>query len=134
MNIKTFRPRQSTVLIKRIPLTKEDTGGIIIPGAEFGQYAFAVILEIGPGNATVSHSGIFKNDDGSDDVDTRFMGDTSDLAKGDLIILKVGTSGSPLRQEPKRDFTLPFTVAGEKVELIGEGMIIAVITKAEDSA
>lgn len=133
MNIKTFRPRQSTVLIKRIPLTKEDTGGIIIPGAEFGQYGFAVILEVGPGNACVSHTG-YTGGENEGDADTRYMGDTADLRKGDLIILKVGMASDPLSRNPaerqKRDFTLPFTVAGEKVELIGEGAIIAIITKS----
>jgi len=132
MNIATFRPRQSTVLIKRIPFTKEDTGGIHIPGAEFGTYGFAVILEVGPGNSCVSHVGMVANND------TRYMGDTADLKRGDLIILKIGMASDPLSRDPgkrqKRDFTLPFTVAGEKVELIGEGMIVAVITKEEDSA
>jgi len=126
MNIKTFRPRQSTVLIRRIKLKLEDTGGIHIPGAEFGQYAFAEIVRVGPGNASVSHVGTA--DDG---LDTRFMGDTADLKEGDLVILKVGTSGDPLQRQPKKDFTLPFTVDGEKLELIGEGMIIAVITREE---
>lgn len=136
MNIATFRPRQSTVLIRRIPFTKEDMGGIIIPGAEFGQYGFAEVIEVGPGNATVSHVGMLSDQREGEpvsDTDTRFMGDTSDLRKGDLIILKIGMKGDPLSRDPaaraNRDFTLPFTVAGEKVELIGEGMIVAVITK-----
>lgn len=132
MNIATFRPRQSTVLVRRLPIETKDTGGIIIPGAEFGQFAFAQIVAIGPGNATVSHMGRLHPDGRGDGNDTRFMGDTADLAVDDLVILKVGTSGNALQQQQKRDFTLPFTVAGEKVELVGEGMIVAVITKDEE--
>ncbi len=133
MKIKTFRPRGSTVLVKRIPLTKEDTGGIIIPGCEFGSYGFAEIREVGPGNAAVSHVGINVKGDGGD---TRFMGDTCDLAKGDLVIVKFGLKGDPLARDPaaraNRDFTLPYEIDGEKLELIGEGMIVAVITREEE--
>jgi len=130
MNIATFKPRGSMVLVRRLKVSKEDTGGIIIPGGEYGNYAFAVVLALGPGNATVSHVGLVHNLHGKP-ADTRYMGETADLTVGDLVVLKVGQNANPLRDIPRVDLSLPFTVGDEKVELVGEGMIVAIITKSE---
>ena len=132
MNIATFQPRGSHVLVRRLVMSKADTGGIIVPGNEYGNYAFAEVLALGPGNACVSHSGVFE--DGGDGEDTRFMGDTADLKIGDTVIMTTGQSANPLKGQKRVDYTLPFTVGGEKVELIGEGMIMAIITKTEETA
>lgn len=119
MNIDTFQPRGPLILVKRIKLDKDDFGGIIVPGNEYGNYAFATVLAIGPGNACVSHSGY-----------GRYMAETRDLTIGDMVIMKTGSNENRLTGQSRVDMGLPFTVAGEKVELIGEGAIIAIITKS----
>lgn len=132
MNIETFQPRGSTVLVRRVKLTKEDTGGIIVPGNEYGNYAFAEVIAKGPGNATVSHVGDIN--DQYTGADTRYMGETADLSIGDLVIMKTGMSENRMTGQQRVDMSLPFAVAGEKVELIGEGMIVAIITKSKENA
>ena len=120
MNLHTLQPRGPRLLVKRIKLDKDDFGAIIGPGNEYGNYAFATVLAIGPGNATVSHVG----------GQSRYMGETPDLTVGDMVIMKTGTNENRMTGASRVDMGLPFTVAGEKVELIGEGAIIAIITKS----
>lgn len=132
MNIATFQPRGANVLVRRLELTEAETGGIIVPGNEYGNYAFAEILALGTGNSCVSHVGTWASQEG--DVDSRYMGELADLKVGDVVLMMTGHPGSPFSNQPKMETTLPFTVDGERVELIGEGKIVAVVTKSEESS
>ncbi len=118
MNLSTFQPRSTFVLVKKVPIKKEETGGIIIPGGEYGNFIFATVVNVGPGNAAVSNDG----EHGYDFA-------VKDLHVGDLVLIKTGHSGNALTRTNPVDITCPFTVAGEKVLLIHEGAIIAIVTK-----
>ncbi len=120
MNIQSFQPRAAYVLIQRIMLTKEQTGGIIIPGSEYGNFAFAVIRAMGPGDSCVSHHGM--------ETDSGRMADLQDLEVGDTVLIKVGQDSNRMTGRPRVEATLPFTVAGEKVELVNQAAVIAVVT------
>jgi co-chaperonin GroES (HSP10) len=101
MNITTFQPRNAFVLVRRIKLPEQE-GGIIVPSNEYGNFAFAEIL---------AH-----------------MGDCDDLKVGDTVLIKTGSNARPMSGQPRIETTLPFKVDGEKVELLNEQAVIAVVT------
>jgi co-chaperonin GroES (HSP10) len=117
MNITKFQPRNAFVLVRRIELPKQE-GGIIVPSNEYGNFAFAEILAMGPGNACVSRI----------DRETAHMGDCDDLKVGDTVLIKTGSNARPMSGQPRIETTLPFKVDGEKVELLNEQAVIAVVT------
>ena len=121
MNLTTFTPRGSNVLVRRIEMTAGMTGGIIVPGNEYGNYAFATVLALGTGNACVS-----RHIPGNE-----YMAELQDLSIGDTVIMLTGKGGNPNDVRQTLGTSLPFTVDGERVELIREGMIIAIINKFE---
>lgn len=125
MNIRSFQPRAAYVLVKRIKLTKEQTGGIIVPGSEYGNFAFATIRALGPGDSCVSHQG--------SETDSGRMVDIKDLEIGDTVLIKTGHDASRVPGgRPRQETTLPFTVAGERVELINQAAVIAVVTLGDE--
>jgi co-chaperonin GroES (HSP10) len=111
MNLASFQPRQAFVLVRKLKF--EQAGGIIVPGNEYGKFALAEVVAVGPGNACVSGP--------------EYMADTEDLIEGMKIIMETGKAGG-LSGRQAVDYTLPFTVNGEKLLMINQSAIAAIVT------
>lgn len=112
MNLASFKPRQAFVLVRKVKLPQE--GGLIIPDDSYGKWALGEIVAVGPGNSCVS---------GPD-----YMVDTKDLEPGMLVLMETGKSAQPMRGREAQDFTMPFTVNGEKLLMINQSAIAGIVT------
>lgn len=113
IDVLTFKPRNSFVLIRRIKRDKTSEG-IIIPSGQYGDFAIGEVLAVGPGMPT-----------------TATTTDVFDLMTGHIIMFQAGNQGNPLQGRPARKDTLPFKVDGEDVELLDERMIVGIITQGD---
>lgn len=123
MNLASFRPRGSNILIRRLQISQKQTGGIILPDSQYGNFAFGQIIALGPGNPTVSHPGSWEGIPS----DTGYDFSLADLSVNDTIVFHAGRSANPLTHQGKVDTTLPFMVGGERLELIQDSLVIAVV-------
>lgn len=119
MNIMTMKVRHAFVLIRRIKMPADTTGGIVVPGDAYGNYAMGEIVDVGTGNPAVSNDGT---------AATGYDFSTADLKEGMHVLFKSGRNANPLSGRPAEERTLPFKVNGEKLELLHEGDIIAIVT------
>ncbi len=129
MNLASFQPRHSDVLFRRIKLEPKQTGGIIMPTGDYGNHCFGEVVSLGPGDNTIAryHVPLEGQDDGR-------MANVEDLMVGDTILIKTGQDAKPLQGRPnKMETTLPFTVNGEKLELVNEQFVIAVVTLGDST-
>ena len=113
IDVMTFKPRNSFVLIRRLKRDKTSEG-IIIPSGQYGDFAMGEVIDVGPGMPT-----------------TAVTTDVFDLEPGQIVMFQAGNQGNPLQGRPARKDTLPFKVGGEDVELLDERMIVGIITQGD---
>lgn len=109
---RRLKPRNHLVTIKRLRGEAKTGAGVIMPEG-YGSFDLAEVVDVGAGSAAM--------------VDSSRCGDTDDLRPGMIVIVKTAHKvQSANGQSGKAEHTLPFTVNGEKVELVQQQDIMAI--------